>query len=171
MNDLAGHNHIVGSETGGGGVGNFGTRLNFYGSRWEGGGKELCIRLVWGGKPHSAALSDGSEPNPDQFPLLHIRLDEGGWGLDAVVSGFQGFRHHSVGLSDIIINIRRILASRFPYFETEGRNRGLQGDVVYLSWPIAPLVNEPKCVGGEAGGLRGLSRWEQLCTSRDMKPK
>ncbi len=27
-------------------------------------------------------------------------------------------------------------------------NRGLQGDVVYLSWPIAPLVYEPKCGGG-----------------------
>ena len=29
--------------------------------------------------------------------------------------------------------------------------RGLQGDVVYLSWPIAPLVFEPKCGGGRCG--------------------
>ncbi len=33
--------------------------------------------------------------------------------------------------------------------------RGLQGDVVYLSWPIAPLVYEPKCGGGGLR-LRGL---------------
>jgi hypothetical protein len=26
--------------------------------------------------------------------------------------------------------------------------RGLQGDVVYLSWPIAPLLYEPYCGGG-----------------------
>ncbi len=30
-------------------------------------------------------------------------------------------------------------------------NRGLQRDVVYLSWPIAPLVYEAKCGGGVAG--------------------
>ncbi len=29
--------------------------------------------------------------------------------------------------------------------------RGLQGDVVYLSWPIAPLFYEPKCGGGGCG--------------------
>ncbi len=29
--------------------------------------------------------------------------------------------------------------------------RALQGDVVYLSWPIALLVYEPKCGGGVAG--------------------
>ncbi len=29
--------------------------------------------------------------------------------------------------------------------------RRLQGDVVYLSWPIASLVYEPKCGGGVAG--------------------
>ncbi len=48
--------------------------------------------------------------------------------------------------------------------------RGLQGDVVYLSWPIAPLVYEPKCRGG-GGGLRGLSQWAQLCTSNEIEPK
>ncbi len=31
------------------------------------------------------------------------------------------------------------------------RARGLQGDVVYLSWPRASLVYEPKCGGGVAG--------------------
>ncbi len=39
---------------------------------------------------------------------------------------------------------------------------GLQGDVVYLGWPIAPSYIESKC--GGRGGLRGLSVWVQLCT-------
>ncbi len=37
---------------------------------------------------------------------------------------------------------------------------GLQRDVVYLGWPIVPLVYEPKC--GERGALRGVSHWVQL---------
>ncbi len=41
--------------------------------------------------------------------------------------------------------------------------RGLQGDVVYLSCPIASLVYEPKC-GLRGGGLGGLSQWVQLWT-------
>ncbi len=32
-------------------------------------------------------------------------------------------------------------------------SRGLQGDVVYLCWPIAPLVYEPKCGGWEGCGV------------------
>jgi hypothetical protein len=37
-------------------------------------------------------------------------------------------------------------------------SRGLQGDVVYLGWPIAPSYTSPNA------GLRGLSQWAQLCT-------
>ncbi len=55
---------------------------------------------------------------------------------------------------------------RGSFFLTSGI-RGLQGDVVF--WPIAPLVHVSPNAGG--GGLRGLSQWEQLCTSRDMEPK
>jgi len=45
-----------------------------------GGGRKGALYTlgVRGKTPSSAAISDGSEPNPDQFPLLHIRLDEGG---------------------------------------------------------------------------------------------
>jgi hypothetical protein len=46
---------------------------------------------------------------------------------------------------------------------------GLQRDVVYLCWLIAPSYTSPKAGGG--GELRGLSQWVQLCTSRDMEPK
>ncbi len=44
----------------------------------------------------------------------------------------------------------------------------LQRDVVSLCWPIAPSYTSPNARGG--GALRGLSQWEQLCTSRDMEP-
>ncbi len=41
--------------------------------------------------------------------------------------------------------------------------RGLQTDVVYLGWPIAPSYMSPNA--GEGGGeLRSLSQWVQLCT-------
>jgi hypothetical protein len=38
---------------------------------------------------------------------------------------------------------------------------GLQRDVVYLGWPIAPSYMSPNAGGGE---LQGLSQWEQLYT-------
>jgi len=41
--------------------------------------------------------------------------------------------------------------------------RGLQRDVVYLGWPIAPSHVSPNA--GDGGRvLRGLSQWVQLCT-------
>jgi hypothetical protein len=46
--------------------------------------------------------------------------------------------------------------------------RGSQRDVVYICWPIAASYTSPICGGG---GLRGLSQWVQLYTSRDMEPK
>jgi hypothetical protein len=39
------------------------------------------------------------------------------------------------------------------------RIRGLQRDVVYLGWPIAPSQMSPN-----AGGVRGLSQWVQVGT-------
>ena len=42
--------------------------------------------------------------------------------------------------------------------------RGLQGDVVYLCWPIAPSNFESKC-GGRGGGLRGLRLSAYECSS------
>ncbi len=42
---------------------------------------------------------------------------------------------------------------------------GSQRDVVYLSWPIAPSYLNPNAGGG---GLRGLSKWVQLCTWSPM---
>ncbi len=39
---------------------------------------------------------------------------------------------------------------------------GLQRDVIYLDWPIAPSYMSPKCRGG--GELRCLSQWVQLYT-------
>jgi hypothetical protein len=47
------------------------------------------------------------------------------------------------------------------------RPRGFQRDVVYLCWPIAPSYTSPNA-GGWVGGLRGLSQWVQLCTSRHV---
>ncbi len=46
--------------------------------------------------------------------------------------------------------------------QNTGSSRGLQRDVVYICWPIAPLIYEAQC--GGKGGLRGLSQWVQLCT-------
>ncbi len=47
---------------------------------------------------------------------------------------------------------------------TTPRSRGLQGDIVYLSWPIAPLVYEPKCGWrGPRGDRCGLSANEKSC--------
>ncbi len=40
--------------------------------------------------------------------------------------------------------------------------RGLQRNVVYLCWPIAPSYLSPNA--GGRGELRGLSQWVQLCT-------
>ncbi len=46
--------------------------------------------------------------------------------------------------------------------------RGLQRDVVYLGWPMAPsYMYEPKC--GGSGELRGLSQWVQLYTGPNSK--
>jgi hypothetical protein len=42
-------------------------------------------------------------------------------------------------------------------------SRGLQRDVVYLGWPIAPSYMSPNA-GVEGRELRGLSQWVQLCT-------
>ncbi len=44
--------------------------------------------------------------------------------------------------------------------------RGLQRDVVYLSWPIAPSYMSPNAGGG--GELRGLSQWVQLYTGAQI---
>ncbi len=52
---------------------------------------------------------------------------------------------------------------------TNGIVRGLQRDVVYLCWPIAPPSYESKCGGGGSCGVS--NQWVQLCTSRDMEPK
>ncbi len=40
--------------------------------------------------------------------------------------------------------------------------RGLQRDVVYLGWPIAPSYMSPNA--GRGGELRGLSQWVRLYT-------
>ncbi len=45
--------------------------------------------------------------------------------------------------------------------------RRLQGDVVYLGWPIAPSYMSPNA-GGGGTGLRGLSQWEQLYTGAQI---
>ncbi len=37
---------------------------------------------------------------------------------------------------------------KYSWSPWEKTSRGLQGDGHYLSWPIAPLVYEPKCKGG-----------------------
>ncbi len=42
---------------------------------------------------------------------------------------------------------------------------GLQGDVVYRGWPIAPSYMNPNAGGGE---LRGLSQWVQLYTGAQI---
>jgi hypothetical protein len=47
------------------------------------------------------------------------------------------------------------------------RTRGLQRDVVYLCWPIAPSYMSPNA-GGWGGEMRGLSQWVKQCTSRDI---
>jgi hypothetical protein len=44
--------------------------------------------------------------------------------------------------------------------------RGLQRDVVYLGWPIAPSYISPNALGG--GELRGLSQWVQLYTGAQI---
>ncbi len=44
--------------------------------------------------------------------------------------------------------------------------RGLQRDVVYLGWPIAPSNMSPNAGGG--GELRGLSQWVQLYTGSQI---
>ncbi len=42
---------------------------------------------------------------------------------------------------------------------------GLQRDVVYLGWPIAPSYMSPNAGGGGEGrDLQGLSPWAQLYT-------
>ncbi len=41
-------------------------------------------------------------------------------------------------------------------------SRGLQRDVVYIGWPIAPSYMSPNAEGGWQ--LRGLSQWVQLCS-------
>ncbi len=44
---------------------------------------------------------------------------------------------------------RRMKYSMYTRMQSNSpADRRLQGDVVYLSWPIAPLVYEPKCGGG-----------------------
>ncbi len=45
--------------------------------------------------------------------------------------------------------------------------RGLQRDVVYLCWPIAPSYMSPNA-GGSWGELRGLSQWVQLYTGAQI---
>jgi hypothetical protein len=52
---------------------------------------------------------------------------------------------------------------------------GLQGDVVFLGWPIAPSYMSPNAGGGGRGELRGLSQRIQLYTgaqknSGDLNP-
>ncbi len=44
--------------------------------------------------------------------------------------------------------------------------RGLQRDVVYLDWPIAPSYMSPNAGGG--GELRGLSQWVKLYTGAQI---
>jgi hypothetical protein len=44
--------------------------------------------------------------------------------------------------------------------------QGLQTDVVYLGWPIAPSYMSPSAGGG--GELRGLSQWVQLYTGAQI---
>ncbi len=46
------------------------------------------------------------------------------------------------------------------------RVRGLQRDVVYIGWPIAPSYMSPKA--GEGGELWGLSEWVQLYTGAQI---
>ncbi len=46
-------------------------------------------------------------------------------------------------------------------------SRGLQRDVVYLGWPIAPLVFGPKCGGGGGGGV---ARSQPMTTAVHRSP-
>ncbi len=50
-------------------------------------------------------------------------------------------------------NLPAVCLSRLHFLSLWMSGRGLQGDVIYLFWPIAPLVYEPKWGGG------GRSRW------------
>jgi hypothetical protein len=69
----------------------------------------------------------------------------------------------------IRIDIQQKAWTGIPQAPVTKKTRGLQGDVVYLCWPIASSYIESKC--GEMGGLPGLSQWVRMCTSRDMVPK
>ncbi len=61
-----------------------------------------------------------------------------------------------------------LLPSELSMHLIYSRYRGLQGDVVYLSWPIAPSYTSLNT--GEGAELRGLSQWEQLCTYVTWRP-
>ncbi len=53
--------------------------------------------------------------------------------------------------------------------ETESSSRqGVQRDVVYLGWSIAPSCKSRNAGGGMSGKLRGLSHWVQLYTGAQI---
>ncbi len=60
----------------------------------------------------------------------------------------------------LFLKINAILISRFEMAGT-GLSRGLQKDVVYLGWPIAPSYMRPNAGGG---GSCGVSANEYSCT-------
>ncbi len=53
-----------------------------------------------------------------------------------------------------------------PVYSKYALCRGLQRDIVYLSWPKTPLIYEPN--GGGERELRGLSKWVELYTGAQM---
>ncbi len=44
-------------------------------------------------------------------------------------------------------------------------------DVVYLGWPVAPSVYEPKCGGGKGGGGGGFAGSQPMSITMHMEPK
>ncbi len=60
-----------------------------------------------------------------------------------------------------------LLVSDKTYIAMSVLVRGLQRDVVYLGWPIAPSYMSPNAEG-EGGELQGLSQWVQLYTGAQI---
>ncbi len=76
---------------------------------------------------------------------------------------------HTVGILSYFHNIHESFTkTKNNYILDHLSWSGGHKEICRLSWLTnSALVYEPKCGGG--GGLRGLSRWEQLCTSSPNK--
>ncbi len=96
------------------------------------------------------------------------------WSADGRLKGFREcvgvdtinlLAHKRANWSTTVCTVHCTYHSLKLYKPT---TRGLQRDVVYLGWPMAPsYMYEPKC--GGSGELRGLSQWVQLYTGPNSK--